>query len=135
VTIPRVMVWPGKSGKSYRYFVYDIGASFKAVPGNYIFANASPGKLFAVHIGHTDDLSEDFENHPKIPCIRENGANQIHVHVNDVPEDARKAEEKDLIEAQNPPCNKKEELIEEKAPSSDVEANPMDEQNTPGSKS
>ena len=135
MTIPKVMVWPGKSGKSYRYFIYDLGASFKAVPGNYIFTNASPGKLSAVFIGQTNNLSEDFKNHPKMPCILANGANQIHVHVNDISEDARKTEEKDLTDTQNPPCNKKEEPADEKTPPSDTETKPTNEQNTQSGKS
>ena len=127
------MVWPGKSGKSYRYFVYNIGANFKAVPGNYIFTNTSSGKLSAIYIGQVKDLSEDFENHPKMPCVRKNGANQIHVRVNDQREDIRQAEVEDIISAQNPPCNKEEKPVDEKKPPSHTVVRPVEEQNMPSS--
>jgi hypothetical protein len=131
MTIPKLIYWPGKSGNSYRYFIYNIGTNFKAVSGNYIFVKASSGSRSAIYIGQTDDLCEDFENHPKMSCIREHGANQIHVRINKEFEDARKKEVADLIDAQNPPCNKEVEPEEEQDQSSNEEAEPVEEHNPP----
>ena len=131
MTIPKFFYWPGISGDSYRYFVYNIGTNFKAVSGNFIFVKALSGSRSAIYIGQTDDLSEDFENHPKMSCIRENGANQIHVRINKEFEDARKKEVSDLIDEQNPPCNKEIEPEEEQDQSSNKEAEQVEEQNPP----
>ena len=99
--------WVGKSGKKYRYWIYDIGTPMKQVPGNYVFARRSePGRLVAVYIGQTGDLSERFEYHHKMPCIRENRASHICTHTSSADEAIRKAEEDDLIKNYDPVCNR-----------------------------
>lgn len=99
--------WEGQTGRRYRYWIYYIGTSFKKVPGNYIFAkqNVPLPDFSPIYIGETEDLSERFENHPKMPCIKRNGATHIHVHINRDGKTFRKAEEGDLIERWNSPCN------------------------------
>jgi excinuclease UvrABC nuclease subunit len=98
--------WAGKSGKTYEYHVYELGFSFAAnQPGNYIFAklNAS-GQWVPQYIGQTKDLKNRLGDHEKEACAKRNGATHIHAHLNPT-EAARLAEEKDLIECYNPPCN------------------------------
>jgi hypothetical protein len=98
--------WPGKSGKTYQYWIYPLPPNFSSEPGNYIFAKqTSPGKWTPVYIGQTDDLSERFDDHHKMPCIKSHGATHIHAHKNTNGETTRKAEEADLIARWNPPCN------------------------------
>lgn len=102
------IMWRGQSGRDYRYYsVYKIGADFDAAPGNYIFAEEfGPGTFRPIYIGQTSDLSERFDNHHAMPCIKRNRATYIHVHRNDRGEKARLAEESDLIARWDPPCNR-----------------------------
>ena len=96
----------GKSGTVYQYEIYPIGHVFPAVAGNYIFAKeAAPGWWSSIYIGQTADLSERFDGHHKMPCIRAHGATHVHAHGNNGGEQARRAEEADLIANYNPPCN------------------------------
>ena len=98
--------WTGKSGRNYTYWIYPLPPNFTAVAGNYIFAReVSPGRGQPIYIGQTSDLSERFDSHHKVACIRSNGATHIHVHRNDAGEAARKAEEADLVARWNPDCN------------------------------
>ena len=97
--------WTGSSGQKYTYEVYPIGTNFRPVPGNYIFARYAPGEWFPIYIGETSDLSQRFDNHHAMPCIKRNGATHIHVHENNSGVAARRAEESDLIRRWNPPCN------------------------------
>lgn len=101
------ILWEGKSGKKYKYWIYPIGQEFNAVPGNYIFAKQpKPNEWTPIYIGETSDLSERFDNHHAMACIKRNGATHIHVHRNDGGEKARRAEEADLISKWDPPCNR-----------------------------
>jgi hypothetical protein len=98
--------WTGASGKKYRHWIYPLTTSFKAMPGSYIFAKEiSPRRWSPVYIGETINLSERFDNHHRMACVKENGATHIHVHVNKGGQKARQAEEADLIKRWNPPCN------------------------------
>ena len=97
--------WEGLSGKSYKYYIHPI-CSFKAAPGNYIFASKSfSGEWIPIYIGQTSDLSERFDNHHKATCIIDHGATHIHVHVSSDDENVRREEEQDLIDLYQPPCN------------------------------
>lgn len=96
--------WPGASGKSYTYYIYAIGASLKAEAGNYIFARAESNTYVPIYIGETENLSERFDKHHKKDCIEAEGATHIHAHLN-ADEQARLAEESDLIAKWKPPCN------------------------------
>ena len=100
--------WEGKSGTKYKYWITSLSATFKAEPGNYIFAREGPPNNFeAVYIGETGDLNRrlNVDDHEKIPCTRENGATHIFTHTNDRGEESRKAEETDLINKWSTPCN------------------------------
>ncbi len=100
--------WEGKSATKYTYWIYPLGTTMKTEPGNYIFAREGPPNNFeAVYIGETGDLNDrlNVKPHEKEPCTRENGATHIHTHTNPNGEDVRRAEETDLIERFNPPCN------------------------------
>lgn len=100
------MSWSGLSGREYHYFIHPIGTSFKAVPGNYIYTKeVSPGRHRPIYIGETEDLSERFDNHHKMPCIRRQGATHIQVHQTDRGAAKRRQEESDLIARWNPTCN------------------------------
>lgn len=102
---PTIM-WSGKSGKEYKYWIYPIGTSFKEEPGNYIFAKETkPGYWLPCYIGQTEDLDDRLGDHEKEACAKRHGATHIHTHLTSGGETVRKAEEKDLILRWNPPCN------------------------------
>ena len=98
--------WPGASGESYTYHISKRGASFKAAPGNYIFAKeTSPGRWTPIYIGQTENLHDRLDGHNEEPCADRNGATHIHTHLNTAGKQARLAEETDLIQRWEPPCN------------------------------
>ena len=99
--------WTGKSGREYTYWLYKIGTSFSAVPANYIFCEeTTENKLRSIYIGQTGDLSERFDNHHRMPCIKREGATHICTHKSSSEEDVRMTEEADLIANYDPPCNR-----------------------------
>ena len=104
----RKVVWTGKSGKRYEYFIYEIGTEFSAVPGNYIYSKLnSNGKWVAVYVGETENLkNRDLESHHQKDCIKRNGATHIHVHKSSTVKSVRLDEETDLRANYNPTCNK-----------------------------
>jgi hypothetical protein len=98
--------WTGKSGKTYRYWIYRFWPSLKAEAGNYIFAKeTSPSHWLPVYIGQTSNLSERFDAHHKFQTAQRHGATHIHVRLNDGGDQARRNEEYDLIARWNPPAN------------------------------
>jgi predicted GIY-YIG superfamily endonuclease len=102
----QTILWPGKSGEKYRYWISPLGAPMKQEPGNYVFARETEnGSFVPIYIGQTSDLSERFDDHHKMPCIRQHKATHMHTHTSSASEKGRKAEEADLIERWNPACN------------------------------
>ena len=100
------IIWEGASGTNYKYWIHSLPPNFKAVAGNYIFAKeAEPSTYAPVYIGETEDLSDRFDDHHKAACIQSEGATHIHVHANSGGDEARRAEESDLIAKWSPPCN------------------------------
>lgn len=101
------IMWPGLSGKEYKYWIHPISTSFKEEPGNYAFAKETrPGYWSPCYIGQTENLGQRLGNHEKEACVKRNGATHIHAHVTAGGEVARRAEENDLILRWDPPCNK-----------------------------
>ena len=97
--------WAG-SRTTYVYEVHLIGTNFNAIAANYIFAKRTGPRLWgAVYIGETGNLSERFDSHHKIDCIRRNGATHIHVRSNPNGIIARRQEEAELIVRFSPLCN------------------------------
>ena len=104
---PDTIMWPGASGKNYKYWIYTIGSSMKNEPGNYIFAKeTSSGKWTPIYIGESEKLQDRLNGHEKLPCVRRNGGTHIHAHLNSDGQKARRTEEADLLAKWDPPCNK-----------------------------
>ncbi len=97
--------WQGGSGREYEYWIFPVGHGFSEQPANYIFAKVQTNEWTPIYIGETGDLSDRFDNHHKMSCIRENGATHIHAHKSSANESERKAEEADLIANYNKVCN------------------------------
>lgn len=102
----RTINWEGTSGKKYKYWVYALDTTFEKSPGNYVFAKTTkPDALLAIYIGETEDISERFDHHHKMPCILNNGATNICVHKSSDDREVRCEEESDLIANYHPVCN------------------------------
>lgn len=96
----------GVSRNQYTYWVYPIDASFNPAPGNYALARLNPNRTYTLlYIGQTADLSERFDNHHKMPCVKANGGTHLAAHVNSAGQQARLTEEQDLIAKYHPACN------------------------------
>ena len=103
----QLIYWTGASGKEYKYWIHEIGTSFKNCPGNYIFTKeTSPGRWMPIYIGETESLNDRLSDHEKLPCVNRNGGTHVHVHTNSSNSDARKVEETDLLDKWDPACNK-----------------------------
>jgi hypothetical protein len=104
-TTKQTCSWVGKSGKTYTYHVYPLGTPFMEQPGNYIFAKLdASGRWAPQYIGQSKDLNQRLGDHEKEACAKRHGATHIHAHLS-ADEQTRLAEEKDLIQHHNPPCN------------------------------
>lgn len=89
--------WPGKSGKTYTHYIYELPYSFKDdQPGNYIFTRVESGSWIPVYIGQGDLGDRVGEGHHKWQCIKSKRATHVHAHLNK-DETARLAEERDLL--------------------------------------
>lgn len=74
--------------------------------GNYVFAKVAGGRWSPVYAGETEDLSNRFDYHHRMPCINRHGATHIHARVNLDGRAARLDEESDIRWAYDPPCNR-----------------------------
>lgn len=103
----RTITWEGTPGKKYKYWIHDIDYDkFDTVPANYIFTKETEtGTHKPIYIGETEDISERFDYHHKIDCIRRNGATHIHAHKSSNDKETRCLEESDLIDKWKPICN------------------------------
>ncbi len=101
-----------RSGREYEYKILKLEDNrevpdFKSRAGNYVFMKKIDGKWNIIYIGTTGDLSERFDNHHAMDCIKKNNATHIAVRVINN-EQERKKEERDLIDNYtNSLCNKK----------------------------
>ncbi len=100
------IIWDGISGKEYKYWIFPIGTTMKALPGNYIFAQEiTPGRFRPIYVGETEDLSVRFESHHKMTLILLRGASHVCTHSGSPIAEIRRAEERDIIARWNPIAN------------------------------
>jgi hypothetical protein len=103
---PSAVSWVGASGKHYPYHAYPITTSFRAMPGNFIYAKRDEaGTWIPVYIAQTRDLHQRLEGHVLVETAREHGATHIHAHYDTAGQATRCREERDLIERWHPSCN------------------------------
>jgi hypothetical protein len=109
VATEQTIVWPGKSGTQYKYWICAIGSKMKVEPGNYIFVRETKPSTFApLYAGETGDLDDRLSNpstHHKFRCVTNHGATHLCVHTTSGGLAVRQAEEADLIARWQPPCN------------------------------
>jgi len=98
--------WKSASGTEYPYTFYPINTEFSKGSGNYVFAKKlANGNWTRIYAGETGDFSERFDSHHAMPCIKREGATHITIHATSKNAAERRAEEKDIRDFLNPPCN------------------------------
>ena len=103
---PTVYHWPGVSGKTYEFQVHSLDASFRPLPGVYIYARHLPdGDWDPVYIAQTRDLHQRLEGHVSRADAISKGATHLHAHYCSAGPAARCGEEHDLVSRWQPVCN------------------------------
>src|SRR5580693_1203200 len=99
MNIHQSIQWRGQSGEEYTYYIWPRGAQVEqGPPGNFIHVKeTADGVLLPVFIGQSDDLNHRLMNPETQECVNANGATQLHLHASYASEQARQAEEADLI--------------------------------------
>jgi hypothetical protein len=100
--------WIGASGTTYRYWnLEDItAAGVQAVAGNYAFVKQlANGNYTPLYFGVADDLRARLPSHERMAEAVRLGATHVMAHSTPSGEQARLAEERDLIQYWNPPLN------------------------------
>ena len=73
--------WVGQSGQTYSSYLRKIGASYKDLPGVYIFVKLEIEKWSPIYVGETDSLKDRLttnrENHHRYYCVTNHGATHI----------------------------------------------------------
>ena len=100
-----IIDWPGASGKSYRYWSNDLTSSYKDEAGNYMFVKPSGNGYLPVYIVQADSLKIRLANHERLSEAKRAGATLAMSHTSPSGEQARLAEERDLIAKWSPPLN------------------------------
>lgn len=101
--------WPGKSGKTYSFDIYQMAGNWNPVPGVYIFAKrSSPTQWTALYVGEAGSFKTRLTpSHEEWPKAIKLGATHVHALAVVELESVRKTAEKDLIQQLNPPLNQK----------------------------
>jgi len=100
--------WPGQSGTKYRYYsLKHITANgIQAVGGNYAFVRQlANGNFSPLYFGQADDLRARIPCHERWDDARRAGATHVMAHTTPAGEQARLAEERDLIQQWSPMLN------------------------------
>lgn len=104
-----VVDWPGQSGRTYRYWFLStpsVPSSIQSVGGNYAFVKQLPnGNFSPLYFGKADDLSQRVPYHDRWADAVRLGATHVMAHTTPAGDDARCAEEQDLIRKWNPALN------------------------------
>ena len=100
-------MWPGLSGRAYKYWYHPLGTKFVAKAGSYILARVNAlNQWEPLYIGEADSLaSRCGPSHEKWDRAIRLGATHIHAHTTAGERHVRLAEETDLRRAYDCPCN------------------------------
>lgn len=99
------IVCTGDSGTKYYYHTTPANPQWRKSPGNYIFTKQTATGATILYAGQCDDFSIRMPNHERLADAVALGATHIFSHVGDANETVRKMEERDIIQAYNPPMN------------------------------
>lgn len=93
----------GLSGR--RYYYQQLYSVHAGVPGNYAFVRIERGAFNVLYFGETGDLSERLSGHPRLKEAEAMHMTHILAYPTYADEEARRAEEQDLIALWTPPLN------------------------------
>lgn len=99
--------WAASGGRKYRYwFVTPTAEGLAAVGGNYAFVKQlANGNFTPLYFGQADNLKTRIPGHERLSDAHKAGMTHVMGHTTPAGEQARLAEEKDLIGYWNPPLN------------------------------
>lgn len=101
-----LVAWAGQSGKVYQYEIFPFDASFRPLPGNYIYAmQTEDGSWIPIYLAQTRDMHQRLEGHVKPEDAIAHGATHIHAHYCAEGQASRCSEERDLLLRWQPVCN------------------------------
>lgn len=104
-----IVDWVGQSGRSYRYWALanpKVAAEIQDAGGNYAFVKQLPnGNFTPLYFGKADSLRDRIPSHECWPEAVRLGVTHLMGHTTPAGDDARCAEERDLIQRWNPPMN------------------------------
>ena len=95
----------GVSGIRYDYFTVPPNPIWKQAPGNYIFVKQAAGSWKLLYAGQCDDFSKRMPRHDRWAEAVTLGVTHVFSHTGSAEENVRKTEERDIIQAHNPPMN------------------------------
>ena len=101
----------GESGKAYNFLLYPWDTNFKKGFGAVYFVTNRYLKKDrsyvhgGIHVGQTEDLSTEFDYHPKQSCFDKYGASCVCVR-EEADRDTRLKVVQDLSDNYGPPCNR-----------------------------
>ena len=98
-----LVFWGGRSGRRYAYYVYPLGQTLSAAPGNFIYARLNDrGQWEALYVGEAADLAAITASEQMLALAREKGATHLHAHLTLGNRDGRFDEQADLRERFGP---------------------------------
>jgi hypothetical protein len=103
------IIWSGKTGVMYRYWLANVGAAFEDTPGNFMLLRETvPGQYTPLYIGEAESLEHalnSIDAGPGVAAALEAGATKVCSHATAGGEIGRRIEARDLIAAYDPPVN------------------------------
>jgi hypothetical protein len=99
------LVCVGVSGTRYDYFATPANPIWKQASGNYTFMKKTATGWTMLYAGQCDDFSKRMPNHDRWADAIARGVTHVFSHVGSADEMIRKKEERDIIQACNPPMN------------------------------
>jgi len=101
--------WPGNSGTTYTFDVYEMSTDWNDVPGIYIFAKEiQSGSWKAIYVGETGSFKTRMTtSHGEWLNALLEGVTHVHAMVDHSGSNGRLAIEDDLILSLRPPLNQK----------------------------
>ena len=95
----------GVSGVRYNYFTAPPNPVWIQAPGNYIFVKQTSNSWILLYAGQCDDFSKRMPGHDRWSEAVRLGVTHVFSHTGSADENVRKTEERDMIQAYNPPMN------------------------------
>ena len=103
------VIWAGREGVQYRYWLSDIGRVLEHEPGNYmLIQEVETGTYRPLYIGEAADLElavNGINSDPGVAAALAAGATKVCSHTTAGGVAARRIEARDLIATYDPPVN------------------------------